>query len=268
MKELNEYFDANRRLWDNKTQIHVKSDFYNMEGFMKGESSLRKLELGVLGDLSGKKLLHTQCHFGQDTLSLQRMGAECTGVDFSDKAVAQANALNTSLDLGAHFVCCNVLEMDQNIEELFDVVYTSYGVVTWLPNLNDWAEQISKRIKVGGTFYMIEFHPVLYMFEWEEDIIKYNYFNPGKPVEEIEQGTYADKNADIAMKEYWWSHSLEAILNSLIKNGFAIKEFKEYDYSPYEIFGGTGMQRADQEYVFKHNNVSIPHVFSVVAEKL
>jgi len=198
MKELNEYFDANRRLWDNKTQIHVKSDFYNMEGFMKGESSLRKLELGVLGDLSGKKLLHTQCHFGQDTLSLQRMGAECTGVDFSDKAVAQANALNTSLDLGAHFVCCNVLEMDQNIEELFDVVYTSYGVVTWLPNLNDWAEQISKRIKVGGTFYMIEFHPVLYMFEWEEDIIKYNYFNPGKPVEEIEQGTYADKNADIS----------------------------------------------------------------------
>lgn len=266
MKGLNQYFEANQRLWDNKTKFHVESAFYNMEAFMAGNSSLRKIELAEIGDIKGKKLLHTQCHFGQDTLSLQRMGAQCTGMDFSAKAIEKAKSLNAELGLDAKFLCCNVLELDQHLQETFDVVFTSYGVITWLPDLNVWANQLASRLKSEGILHLIEFHPVLYMFEWEKGIIEYNYFNPGPPIREVETGTYADKGAPIEMEEYFWTHSLADVLDSLMKAGFSIDSFKEFDFSPYNIFDGC-LERAEQEFVFEHNDVSIPHVFSVKATK-
>jgi len=266
MEGLNQYFEANQRLWDNKTKFHVESAFYNMEAFMAGNSSLRKIELSEIDDVKGKKLLHSQCHFGQDTLSFQRMGASATGIDFSPAAIEKAKSLNTELGLDAKFLCCNVLELDQHLEETFDIVFTSYGVITWLPDLKLWAKQMAARIKPGGIFHLVEFHPVLYMFEWEKGIIEYNYFNPGPPIREVEEGTYADKNATIAMEEYFWTHSLEDVIGSLMEAGLKIEAFKEYDYSPYNIFEGCP-ERADQEFVFEHNGVSIPHVFSIKARK-
>lgn len=266
MEGLNQYFEANQRLWDNKTKFHVESAFYDMEAFLAGKTSLRKIELAELGDLKEKKLLHTQCHFGQDTLSMQRMGAHCTGMDFSKKAIEQARDLNKQLGLDAQFICCNLLDLDQHLKEIFDVVYTSYGVITWMPDLNLWAQQIASRLKPGGIFHMIEFHPVLYMFDWEKNSLEYNYFNPGPPNKEVEEGTYADKKAKIKMEEYFWTHSLGDVLDSLLKVGLEILSFNEYDYSPYNIFDGC-LHRTEQEFVFEHNKLSIPHVFSIKAVK-
>lgn len=260
------YFETNQKLWNSRTPNHLKSDFYNMPGFLKGETSLKKIELDLLPNLENKKVLHPQCHFGQDTLSLERMGAICTGVDFSDVAIKEANSLRDKLSLQSRFVCCNVLEMDQHVQDTFDYVFCSYGVVTWLPDLNIWAQQIAKRLKPGGQFYFVEFHPLLYMFDWETDIMHFPYFNNQKPEVEIEKGTYADKDADIELKEYFWMHPISEILNALITNGLTIEAFDEYDYSPYNIFGACKI-RNDIEYVYQPVKAQLPHVLSIVATK-
>ena len=266
MKENQEYFDANQSLWNAKTSIHVKSDFYDMPSFMSGKTSLRKVELEELPNLSGQSLLHLQCHFGQDTLSLERMGAICTGVDISDQAILEARRIRDDLGLKSTFVQCNVLETEKHVSDMFDIVYTSYGTIIWLPDLKLWAEQIALRLKLGGMFFMAEFHPVLHLFDWAKDKIAYNYFNNGVPYMEIEEGTYADNNADIKMKEYFWQHSLSDIMTALRKEGMEITEFIEYDYSPYKL-DDTFRHRADQEYVFDHGNVTLPHTFVLKAIK-
>lgn len=267
MKEKEqEYFDVNQELWDAKTEIHVGSAFYDMKAFFNGETSLRKIELAELPPLAGKTILHSQCHFGQDTLSLQRMGAQCTGIDFSTAAIAQAKAYNTQLGLAAKFHQTNVYEIDKHIQEQFDLVFTSYGVIGWLPDLDRWAHQLMSRLKSGGMFYMVEFHPTMYMYDWDSCKLSYSYFNSGEPTLEIEEGTYADRKSDIKLKEYYWQHSLSEILNSLIKYGLEISSFNEYDYSPYQIFGKE-IKRAEQEFLFQVEGTNLPLVFSLMGVK-
>ena len=103
------------------------------------------------------------------------MGAKCTAIDLSDEAINLARALNTELGLDAEFVCCNVLDTSKYISETFDIVFTSYGTIGWLPDLKPWAKMIAERLKPGGVFYIVEFHPILWMFD----------YNEGKPRNEI-----------------------------------------------------------------------------------
>jgi len=266
MSNEKEYFDTNQKLWDEKTRIHVKSDFYDVPAFINGKNTLSKIELAELPDLNGKTVLHTQCHFGQDTLSMQRMGAQCTGIDLSSVAIDQARAYNKQLGLDAKFVASNVYDIDQHLDEQYDLVFTSYGVIGWLPDLKRWAEQLMKRLKPGGIFYIAEFHPTMYMFDWDTSKIAFTYFNSGNPTMEIEEGTYADRSSDIRLKEYFWQHSLEDIFSTLIAEGLRIDSFREYDYSPYQIFGQE-VKRAEQEYLFPINNINIPLVFSIKGTK-
>src|SRR4029079_13933942 len=106
-----------------------------MPGFLAGNGTLKDLELGLLGDVRGKRILHLQCHFGQDTLSLARKGAEVTGLDFSDVAIAKARELATELRLDAKFVHIDVYRAKEHLKERFDIVFTSYGTIGWLPDL-------------------------------------------------------------------------------------------------------------------------------------
>jgi len=266
MIQEKDYFSTNKALWDAKTKIHVKSDFYDMDSFMAGNSSLRKIELAELPPVTGKTILHTQCHFGQDTISLQRMGGQCTGVDLSSVAIAEAKSINTRLGLETKFIESNIYDLDKVLNEKFDMVFTSFGVLGWLPDLDRWAYQIASRLKTGGTFFMVEFHPTMYMFDWETKSLDYRYFNNGIPYEEIESGTYADKESDIELKEYFWQHSFEDIIGSLLKHNIQLSKFKEYDYSPYQIFGKE-VKRADQEYIFEINGINIPLVYCMQGTK-
>ena len=266
MSKEQEYFKTNAALWDAKTRIHLKSDFYDQEAFMAGKTSLKKIELAGFPDLKGKTLLHSQCHFGQDTLSLQKMGAQCTGIDISQVAIDTARELNKQLDLEARFVQSNVYNLDQHLTEQYDVVFTSYGVIGWLPDLDRWAEQLMKRLKPGGVFYMVEFHPCMYQFDWDTKQIAYRYFNNGDPYVEEEEGTYADKSADIKLKEYFWQHSFEEVLMPLMNKGLRLTKFREYDYSPYDLFTDSVL-RAQQEYIFQVNGTNIPLVFEIQGTK-
>ncbi|GAB1856697.1 class I SAM-dependent methyltransferase [Flavobacteriaceae bacterium MHTCC 0001] len=236
MKTNKNYFDTNKSTWNEKVKVHAKSDMYNMEAFKNGKSSLMSYELEALGDVSGKTLLHLQCHFGQDTLSWSRLGAKCTGVDLSDEGIKVARQLNEELQLDAEFVCCNVLDTSQHVKEQFDIVFTSYGVIGWLPDLKPWGKMIAERLKPDGTFFIAEFHPIVWMFDYLEDapVMKYGYMQDEVIYEEYE-GTYADENSKMISKEYGWNHGLGEVVSALTEAGLQIEYLKEYDESPYDV---------------------------------
>ncbi|RMB63907.1 class I SAM-dependent methyltransferase [Dokdonia sinensis] len=235
-KELDRYFETNRQTWNDKVAVHTESDFYNLDGFINGETSLMKYELKALGDVSGKSLLHLQCHFGQDTLSWARMGAQCTGVDISDAGIAFAKALSEKTATPANFVCCNVLDTSQHISQTFDIVFTSYGTIGWLPDLKPWGKMIAERLNKGGTFYIADFHPLVWMFDYTSGkaVLKYGY-NQDEVIYEEYQGTYADENAPIMSKEYGWNHGLGEVVTALTDAGLHIEFLREHDESPYDV---------------------------------
>ena len=230
------YFEVNKATWNEKVNIHAKSKMYDMEAFKQGKSSLMAYEQRAISDVKGKSLLHLQCHFGQDTLSWSRLGAKCVGVDLSDEGIALAKELNAELKLDANFICCNVLDTSKHIDDTFDIVFTSYGVIGWLPDLKPWGTMIAERLKQGGTFYMVEFHPIVWMFDYTEGkpVMKYGYMQDEVIYEEY-QGTYADNNSKMISKEYGWNHGLSEVINALTEAGLQIEYLNEYHESPYDV---------------------------------
>lgn len=236
MNQQKSFFETNKATWNTKVKVHAKSEMYDIEAFKNGKSSLMPYELKALGDVSGKSLLHLQCHFGQDTLSWSRLGAKCTGVDLSDEGIKLAKQLNAELNLDAEFVCCNVLDTSEFVKEQFDIVFTSYGVIGWLPDLKPWGKMIAERLKQGGTFFMAEFHPIVWMFDYLEGkpVMKYGYMQDDVIYEEYE-GTYANENSKMISKEYAWNHGLGEVVTALTEAGLHIEYLKEFDESPYDV---------------------------------
>ena len=263
-KEKN-YIEINRQSWNNRTDTHLKSEFYDLNGFIKGKTSLNSIELDLLGDLSGKTILHLQCHFGQDTISLSRLGAEVTGVDLSDKAIESAKQIARETNSNATFICCDIYELSNYLDQQFDIVYTSYGTIGWLPDLDKWAKIVSTFLKPNGQFIFVEFHPVVWMFDDNFEKIHYRYFNSGAIVES-ESGTYADKSAAITQEYVMWNHGLSEVITNLIKNGLEINSLNEYDYSPYDCFNKT-IEFEPKKYRIAHLENKIPMVYSIVAAK-
>ncbi|MCG2767215.1 MAG: class I SAM-dependent methyltransferase, partial [Anaerolineae bacterium] len=162
---MTNYLETNRELWNGWAKLHIESAYYDVEGFKAGGESLHPLEIEEVGDVSGKTLLHLQCHFGQNTLSWARRGARVTGVDFSDDAIALACSLSRELDIEAEFIRSDIYDLPEVLDRQFDIVFTSYGVLCWLPDLTRWAEIVARYLSPGGTFYIAEFHPLLTMFD-------------------------------------------------------------------------------------------------------
>lgn len=284
------YQKSNEELWDINTKYHYESDFYNVEEFIKGKTSLLPIELNELplavGDMKDKKMLHLQCHFGLDTLSWARLGANVTGVDFSSASIEYAKKLSNKTGLNARFVCSNIYDLPDVLDEKesFDIVYTSYGVLVWLNDLSKWANIISYYLKKGGIFYIAEIHPFIMVFENEdytEDLrVKYDYFHKDLPYAFNINGTYADKNANIKKISYEWFHSLSDIINSLINSGLKIEFFNEhpfccYDHFPFMKKNDDGLWVIDKNKIKTNENnlkdkiiPDLPLTFSILARKL
>lgn len=266
MNTNDKYFKTNKATWNDKVKVHAKSDMYNLQAFKNGKSSLMPYELDALGDVKGKSLLHLQCHFGQDTLSWSRMGAKCVGVDLSDEGIKLAQGLNEALGLNAEFVCCNVLDTSKFIKETFDIVFTSYGVIGWLPDLNPWGKMIAEKLNKGGTFFMAEFHPIVWMFDYlvEKPIMKYGYMQDEVIYEEYE-GTYANEDSKMMSKEYVWNHGLGEVISALTEAGLHIDYLKEFDESPYNVLPNL-VKTESGMYVTKDK--LYPLIFTLKATKL
>ena len=274
-----DYIQINKALWDARTDIHKEGEFYDLDTFIKDPTLnvLNKIELDQLGNLTGKRVLHLQCHFGMDTISLSRLGAEVVGIDFSPKAIELARKLASQLKSNAQFFETDVFNTvstlkKNNIPLDFDIVFTSYGVIGWLPNLNEWGKIINSTLKPQGIFVMAEFHPFIWMYEpnagdWSP---RYSYFNEAAIIEET-SGTYSDRNADIKMKEITWNHSLSDVFTALFDSRLLIYNFKEFDYSNYNCFSNMISCKIKDEHkeVFRFRNISgIPITYCISAAKL
>jgi len=258
-------FDANKAAWNARAQLHVGSKFYDVEGFVAGANSLTALELELLGDVSGKHILHLQCHFGQDTLSMARMGALVTGLDISDTAIAEAQKLAERCGSKAEWVTSNVIDHRAELDGKFDIVFTSYGTIGWLPDLASWAANIVRYLKPGGRFVFAEFHPVVWMFDNDFKEIAYSYFNQEMIVEE-EQGSYADREAIIKLASYSWNHGLGEVLGALLNAGLRIDRFEELDGSPHDCFNNT-VKGDDGLYRIAGMEGKLPMVYALSAVK-
>ncbi len=256
-----DYIQINRELWGKRTDAHIHSEFYDVPAFLDGKSTLNKSELDLLGDISGKTLLHLQCHFGLDTLSLARLGAEVTGVDLSPKSIIEAEKLAEQTQLNAKFVCSDIYSLPENLEGRFDIVFTSYGTVGWLPDMTAWANIIAEFLKPGGEFVMVDFHPVVWMFDDEFKYIQYSYFNKEVIIEENE-GSYADRNADIENISYGWNHDLSEVMNALIQAGLKIEVLNEYNFSHYNCFKNTE-KTEEGNYIIKHHGNKLPMMYGI-----
>lgn len=258
---MENYIDINRKAWNEKTDIHIKSDFYDNKSFLKGNTTLKSIELGMFGDVKGKTILHLQCHFGQDSISLARLGAKVTAIDLSDNAIANARKFAEQTNTDVEFICCDIFDLPNYLDKQFDIIFTSYGVIGWLLDLDKWAKIVSKYLKSGGRFVFVEFHPFVWMYDDNFEKIIYNYFNVEAIVENIE-GTYTDRDAAIKNETVTWNHSTSEVLNSLINNGIEIKSFNEFDYSPYNCFSHTVKIDTDK-YRIEHLGNKIPMIFSL-----
>jgi 2-polyprenyl-3-methyl-5-hydroxy-6-metoxy-1,4-benzoquinol methylase len=262
---MSDYQPHNRDAWNKRVAAHLESEFYDLEGWKAGKTSLNDIELELLGNVSGKSILHLQCHFGQDTLSLARMGADVVGVDLSDKSIATAHKLNDELSLNAEFVESDVLELIGKIDRQFDMVFTSYGTIGWLPDLDEWAKTIAHHLKPGGKLVFVEFHPVVWMFDSAFEKIEYRYFKD-EPIIETNSDTYTD-NADLAEKtEVSWNHGLAELFKALRNNGLILKSFDEFDYSPYNCFEGM-KQLEERKFIIEKYGNKLPLVYSLIATK-
>lgn len=263
---MEDYISLNKDAWNKKTEVHLTSDFYDLAGFKKHKNSLKSIELDLLGEVKGKKILHLQCHFGQDSLSLANMGAKVTGADLSDAAIETARALNTELGLDAEFVCCDIYDLPQHLKGEFDIIFTSYGTIGWLPDIQKWANVVGHFLRKGGYFVMADFHPVVWMFDNDFQRVEYRYFNGDAIVEEI-SGSYTDKNAPITTKIVGWNHGLAEIINALFAQNLQLIAFQEFDYSPYPCFEPVTPADEEGKWYIKGMEKKIPVVYALKMEK-
>lgn len=264
---------ANRDLWDGWTELHVPSEFYDVEGFKAGRDTLDAVELEGVGDVKGTSLLHLQCHFGLDTLSWARRGARVTGVDFSEKAVAHARRLAHELGIEARFIQADVTDTDALLGRLggerFDVVFTSHGTISWLPDLRPWARTVAGALKPGGTFFIADSHPFTWIFDDEitEPGLRFRYKYFGREALRWEEkGSYAVPDADFEGVSYSWQHTFEEIIGSLVEAGLRITSLREYPYLAWRWFPWM-VKHGDGCYRLPEDMPQIPLMFSLTASK-
>jgi SAM-dependent methyltransferase len=256
---------SNRHAWDLRTHVHLGSTFYDVASFKAGRSTLRPLEQEELGDVQGRSLLHLQCHFGADTLSWARLGADVTGADFSPEAIATATALAAELDIPARFVCADLYDLPGVLDGQFDIVVTTYGVLHWLPDMDRWARVVAHFLRPGGTFCLVEIHPIIGLFEEVEGRLDItgSLFDTG-PFERETVRTYADDLALPPHREYTWFWPVGRVVTALCGAGLRIERLRELPVDVRQRL--PGMVHGDDGY-WRLPGDPLPLLFTCVATR-
>ena len=256
---MNKYKQINKEIWNKRTEINMASEEYNLKGFKEGNLSLKSIEKEGIGNVEGKTLLHLQCGFGMDTLSLAKLGATVTGVDFSDKSIEAAKSLSKEMKIPARFIESELFKLPEVLDEKFDIVFTSYGVLCWMPNIINWAKVVSHFLKSGGIFYIVDIHPFSNVFEMDKpDIsdleVTNSYFHRDEPEFWAEEGLYE------------WRHSISDIINALANSGLRILSMKEYPFGCYQMFPFM-IKDKKGFWRLKDKDNMVPLLFSLKARK-
>ncbi|XVH31663.1 class I SAM-dependent methyltransferase [Haloferacaceae archaeon DSL9] len=272
---MNEFIEENREHWEELAAHHPDTDYYDVEGFIDGGCTLDPIEPEEVGDVEGKSLLHLQCHFGLDTLSWARRGARVAGVDISGTAVETARELSAEAGLAdrSRFVRSDIYDVANApalADERFDVVYTSFGVLFWLPDLDGWAETIARFVRPGGTFYLADHHPFTNALDDAStgDTLRIGvpYFRERISYDATETGGYAgiDPGELEHGPTHGWSHSLGEVVTALARAGLRIEFLHEYPWSTYRAVEAMEA-REDGRYVLPETKHDLPFVFTLRA---
>lgn len=269
-----DHLATNRAHWEELAALHPRTDHYDVEGFLDGGTTLDWIEREGVGDVAGKTLLHLQCHVGLETLSWVREGADrVVGVDFSSTAVETARDLasEAGIDDRASFVETDVYDLTDALDERFDVVFSSYGAINWLPDLEAWAEVVAAVLRPGGRFFVVDLHPVSHVLmdlRVDEDGTvrsEWPYFSDEPQVFD-EEGSYADPEACVDNTvTYEWSHSLGEVVTALVDAGLTVAELREYPVAEFEQFPGRMRRRDDDLWAVPGEDY--PLTFSVRARR-
>lgn len=266
-----EAMEANRRHWDEVVPVHVASEFYDVASFKAGRSTLKPVEVEELGDVRGKTLLHLQCHFGMDTLSWAREGRPSRGLTTLKRrsprpghwrhlaASTPASRCRTST-ISHRISMCNST-----------VVFTSYGVLCWLPDLARWAQVAADFVRPGGTFYIVEFHPFQQIFDDDAGVgelrVRFPYFREGGALMFDDGIDYADPTANVENRAtYLFPYPLSYVVTSLIEAGLRIEFLHEFPFSTYQFLPYTE-KRPDGTVRLKQHDGCVPLLFSIKATK-
>ena len=256
----------NRANWDDRVPVHLASEFYDLDGFRSGASSLRPFEVAEVGDVAGKRLVHLQCHVGLDTLSWARNGALVTGLDFSEPAIEAARSLAADLGIDASFVAADVYDAVAALGgQRFDVVYTGVGALVWLPDIPRWAQVVTALLEPGGFLYLLEGHPFAQVLDDAEGAVVVGDYFDGRPQVADEPYTYTDGPALEHTRSIWFQHQLGEIVTALASAGLRIDFLHERDFDLFQRF--DSLERHGAEYRFPAGRPAVPMMFSLRATR-
>ncbi len=272
---MDKFLEANKEHWNAVTPLHLgPGEVYDVEAFKKGSSTLLSIERRLLGDVAGRSILHAQCHIGVDSMSVARLGARVTGVDFSEEAIRAARTLNDECGLNCQFICCNIYDLPSHLEKQFDIVFASYGVLCWLPDLNLWCQVLADRLRPGGTFVLVDGHPFSYCIKAEPGTapphICSSYFSDGTPQfcppDEEDDCDYHATSVPVGKATYEWTHTISDIINAVAGAGLVMQSFGEHPALAYRLYpemtkGADGLFRLPAE------KALYPMIFSIKAAK-
>jgi SAM-dependent methyltransferase len=236
------FFETNRRNWEERVPIHVRdaTGCYNIEAFLAGRTTLGRIEAAELGDVGGRRTLHLQCHIGLDTLSLVWRGAQATGLDFSPRAIEAAREFSRRAGVAARFVEGNVYDAATLTPGPFDIVYTTWGTITWLPDLARWAQTIAAMLAPGGFLYFADDHPAAQVLDEVDGRLVATYpwrTPPDAPLVFEAATTYTGDRTPLAnTKTYQWIHPVSEIVSGLLGAGLQIEMLHEHELLPWKPF--------------------------------
>ncbi len=240
------YLDLNRANWDDRASAHAASPDYSFDQFIADHeflSEVVRFDLPLLGDVRGLRGVHLQCHIGTDTVSLARLGATMTGLDFSGTSIAEARRLSQAAGTPVEFVEANVYDALEVLPRAgFDLVYTGIGALCWLPDVRQWAAVVAGLLRPGGRFFIREGHPMLWALDEaqrDELVVGYPYFEQVEPMVDVDSGTYVATDTEFTQNvTHSWNHGLGEIVTALIDSGMQLTGLVEHDSVPWEALPG------------------------------
>lgn len=269
---VEDWFEANRRNWDDRAAIHAASETYALEWLLNGQENISDVvafDRPALGDVDGLSTLHLQCHIGTDTLSLARLGADVVGYDFSGTSLAIARELCRAAGAPVEFVEGNVYDAPANLGRRFDLVYTTVGAINWLPDIGRWAEVVAELLEPGGRVFLRDTHPAAYPLEEEDGrlVHRYPYWHARTdPVVFDETTSYTEGPGTIEhTRNYEWNHPLASIINAVIDQGLIIDRMQEYDSLEWQLVPMMTRHDDGRWYLPAELRDKVPLMFSLTA---
>ncbi|GLY06058.1 MULTISPECIES: class I SAM-dependent methyltransferase [Actinoplanes] len=273
---MTDYLAVNRANWDERGPVHAASPDYQVDAFRRDPDHLSQVvrfDLPLLGDITGQRGVHLQCHIGTDTLSLSRLGATMTGLDFSGASLAEARRLAADTGAAIDFVESDVYAARDVLDGEFDLVFTGIGALGWLPDVNRWARTVASLLAPGGRLFIREGHPVLWSLDYDRTdglvALSEPYFEQAEPQVYDEAGTYVSTDHEFQHTvTHEWNHGLGEIVTAVLDAGLTLTGLVEHQSVPWNALPGRMHEIGGGEYQLIEKPERLPHTYTLQARRV